>query len=132
MCTYYLAIAFSTKKLVFRELIFFSAPLGSRKMVGKPGGSPNPANQGSTIPWERVDSSEEEAVAASQRLLDGEDGGKTGNGKTGKKNKKKKQQKLKNGIELEQDQTTGCSMGVTEPENIREIISKDEATTGSR
>ena len=100
-------------------------------MVGKTGGSPNPATQGSTIPWERVDSSEEEAVAASQRLLDGETGNV--NGKSGKKSgKKKKGQKLKNGIELEQDQTTGCSMGLTEPDNIREIISKDEATTGSR
>ena len=113
------------------KFVIFSAPLASRKMVGKTGGSPNPATQGSTSPWERVDSSEEEAVAASQRLLDGETG--NGNGKRGKKSgKKKKGQKQKNGIELEQDQTTGCSMGLTEPDNIREIISKDEATTGSR
>ena len=56
------------------------------------------------------------------------------NGKKKKLNKKK--QKLKNGIELDADaQSTGCGdamPGCTEPENIREIISKDEATTGSR
>ena len=64
-------------------------------------------------------------------------GKKEGGEKNGKKKKfQKKKQKLKNGIELEHeqpDQDLGCSnVGITEPDNIREIISKDEATTGSR
>ena len=66
-------------------------------------------------------------------------GGKNEEGeKNGKKKKfQKKKPKLKNGIELENEQQDleegGCpNVGITEPDNIREIISKDEATTGSR
>jgi hypothetical protein len=100
-------------------------------MVSNSGG-PNPGGQGSQIPWERVDSSEEEAAAASQRLLDGKQSGRDPESNNDRKRKKKKQ-KLKNGIELVPEQDTGCSMDqVTEPDNIKEIISKDEATTGSR
>jgi len=87
-------------------------------MVANSGGS----NPGAGRDW---DSSDEEA--ASQKLLDDKK-------KKKRKDKKKNQkQKLINGIELEQDNGNGISLDrVTEPENIKEIISKDEATTGSR
>lgn len=89
-------------------------------MVANSGGS----NPGAAREWDN--SSDEEA--ASKKLLDEKKNKK-------QKNKKSKtttpKQKLINGIELEQE--NGISLDrVSEPENIKEIISKDEATTGSR
>ena len=77
------------------------------------------SNPGHSRDW---DSTDEEA-AASENLLEDK--------KKKKKKKNSKQQKLTNGIEL--DPENGMSLDqVTEPDNIKEIISKDEATTGSR
>ena len=94
------------------------AALPTANMVANARGS----NPGNSRDW---DSSDEEA-AASENLL--EDKKKKKKKKT---SKKEKQQKLINGIEV--DPENGMSLDrCPEPENIKEIISKDEATTGSR